>query len=254
MIFQPSGIEGQTVTSSPGKPSAGQPATGTAPPERVGYQWSNRDLVTNLWATGMRNPVIRSAFWRLAYGTDAGLFTYEWERLGEGPAGTRILDVPSGAGVALVGLCPDTPVAYTAVDIAQAMIDRVGEIAAERRLHQVTAIRADATDMPFDNGSFDLVVTYNGLHCLNQPWKALQEMRRVLANDGRIRGTILVRRPDLVANRVQRYFQWRTLLGEIGTWAEILRWFDGAGLEVVRTRQAGALAFFEGRPAGASVR
>jgi len=216
--------------------------------EIVGDRWSRRVNVTKLWAAGMNRPLVARAFWRGAYGTDAREFVFEWERLAEEPAGTRVLDVPSGAGVFLLGLAPETPLTYTAVDISPDMVERVRARAAAEGLAHVRAERCDATALPFDDGSYDLVLTFNGLHCFNEPRRAIEEMARVLSSDGRIRGTILVRRPGVVAPRVQHYFQWRQLLGTIGTWAEVQSWFAAAGLQVRRTKMSGSLAFFEGGP------
>jgi SAM-dependent methyltransferase len=215
--------------------------------EIVGRQWAQRVNVAKIWAAGMRNPVVRQAFWQLAYGTDARAFVTEWERLADEPDGTRVIDVPSGSGVFLLGLAPESRVEYTAVDISEEMLAHVRSRAAQAGLSNVSTLQADATGLPIDDGSFDLVLTYNGLHCFNEPWTALKEFRRVLVDGGRIRGTILIRRPGLVAPRVQNYFQFRRLLGPIGTWAEVRTWFAAAGLDVRRVRQNGALAFFEGR-------
>lgn len=237
--------------------AAGRDATdGTQPPrpavppeEQVGRQWAKRSTVTKIWAAGMANPFVARAFWAAAYGTDARAFVYQWERLADEPPGTRVLDVPSGSGVFLLGLAPGLGIDYTAVDISTDMIDRVRARAKAADLDNVRAIRADATNLPMEDGAFDLLLTFNGLHCFNEPWRALQEFRRVLTEGGRIRGTILVRRPGVRAPRAQRYFQFRGLLGPIGTWAEIRTWFAAAGLSVRRTQQNGALAFFEGQAA-----
>jgi len=229
--------------------TAGRSTIGVPAPagrEIVGESWSRRISVTTLWAAGMNKPVIARAFWRACYGTDYGLFIPEWERLADEPAGTRILDLPTGGGVCLLGLAPETPVHLTAADISEDMLRRVRDRADAAGLAQVDAVTADATALPFDDASFDLIVTYNGLHCFNKPWVALSEMRRVLAPGGRIRGTVLLRRPGVVAPRVQRYFQWRKVLGTIGTWAEMQSWCASAGLAVERTGMSGALAFFEG--------
>jgi len=216
--------------------------------ERIGQEWARRDFVTDLWAAGMKNPLVRSGFWKLAYGVDSNLFTYEWESVAEIAQGSTVLDVPSGAGVALLGVTSNTQFDYTAVDIAPAMVQKVREIAGERGLERVNAVVGDATDLPFPDQSFDVVLSYNGLHCMNEPWTALKEFSRVLKHDGTLKGTILLDRPNLVATRVQHYFQWRRLLGPIGTWAEVHGWFQDAGLDVTRSHQSGALAFFTARP------
>jgi SAM-dependent methyltransferase len=244
----------ETIRDPSAAPGTDADSAGTARAaehEVVGGRWASRVNVAALWAAGMNNPIIARAFWRGAYGTDVEEFVRQWERIAEEPAGTRILDAPSGAGVFLLGIAPETDVHYTALDIAPSMVERVRQRAEVERLEQVRAVQGDATALPFPDESFDLVLTFNGLHCMNEPWKALAEFRRVLAADGRIRGTVLLRRPGIVAPRVQRYFQWRHLLGTIGTWAEVQTWFARAGLEVQRTHMSGALVFFEGRRADA---
>ena len=225
------------------------PGPDVSPEEQIGRQWAKRSTVTKIWAAGMANPFVARAFWAAAYGTDARAFVYQWERLADEPPGTRVLDVPSGSGVFLLGLTPGLGIDYTAVDISTDMVDRVRARAKAAGLDNVRALRADATNLPMEDGAFDLLLTFNGLHCFNEPWRALQEFHRVLTKDGRIRGTILVRRPGFRAPRAQHYFQFRGLLGPIGTWAEIRTWFAAAGLSVRRTQQNGALAFFEGQAA-----
>lgn len=44
---------------------------------------------------------------------------------------------------------------------------------------------ADATDLPYENHSFDVVLIANALHIMPEPEKALKEIERVLKEDGR---------------------------------------------------------------------
>lgn len=43
---------------------------------------------------------------------------------------------------------------------------------------------ADATDLPYENHSFDVVLIANALHVMPEPEKALKEIERVLKEDG----------------------------------------------------------------------
>lgn len=43
---------------------------------------------------------------------------------------------------------------------------------------------ADATDLPFDDSSFDVVLIANALHVMSDPEKALMEIKRVLKDKG----------------------------------------------------------------------
>ncbi len=83
---------------------------------------------------------------------------------------------------------------YVAADIAQAMLDRT-----LRRRPPIGASTtrwcrslADVAELPFDAGSFDLVVSFTGLHCFPDPARAVVEMARVLRPGGVITGSALL--------------------------------------------------------------
>ena len=57
---------------------------------------------------------------------------------------------------------------------------------------QVEPRIADVGDLPFEDGSFDLVVSFTGLHCFPDPARAVVEMVRVLRPGGVITGSALL--------------------------------------------------------------
>ena len=66
---------------------------------------------------------------------------------------------------------------------------------ADRRgLHWIEFTEADIEALQFEDASFDLIVTYTGLHCFPDPPAAIAEMARVLRPAGELRGTSLVKR------------------------------------------------------------
>ena len=57
------------------------------------------------------------------------------------------------------------------------MIDRTLALAEELGVaEQVSGQPADVGDLPFDEASFDLVVSFTGLHCFPDPARAVVEM------------------------------------------------------------------------------
>jgi ubiquinone/menaquinone biosynthesis C-methylase UbiE len=95
----------------------------------------------------------------------------------------RALDVGTGAGALAIALAP---LVREVVGI-----DLVPELLAEGRTRapaNVELVEADATALPFDAASFDLVCTARALHHTPRPEVVLAEMNRVL----RPGGTMLV--------------------------------------------------------------
>jgi ubiquinone/menaquinone biosynthesis C-methylase UbiE len=95
----------------------------------------------------------------------------------------RALDVGTGAGEIAIALAPFVREAVG--------IDIVPELLAEGRKRapaNVELLEADATALPFDSGSFDIVATARTLHHVPRPELVLAEMTRVL----RVGGTMLV--------------------------------------------------------------
>ena len=98
-----------------------------------------------------------------------------------GPA--RILETAAGTGVVTQALAAALPGAeIVATDLNQAMLD----VAAERvNSANVTFRQADALELPFDDGSVDLVVCQFGVMFYPDKVRGNAEARRVLRDGGR---------------------------------------------------------------------
>ena len=96
----------------------------------------------------------------------------------------RVLDLACGTGELLRRIVQHTSDAdLTGVDIAPGMVER-----ARAKLAGVSDAKieqADAHDLPFRDGSFDVVVCANTFHYFTHPTSVLGEVRRVLRPDGR---------------------------------------------------------------------
>jgi ubiquinone/menaquinone biosynthesis C-methylase UbiE len=95
----------------------------------------------------------------------------------------RILETAAGTGIvtqALHRACPDAEIVAT--DLNQGMLD----VAATRiRSDNVVFVAADAQQLPFDAGGFDLVVCQFGIMFMPDKIRANAEARRVLRQEGR---------------------------------------------------------------------
>jgi SAM-dependent methyltransferase len=96
----------------------------------------------------------------------------------------RVLDVGCGPGTLSLRLARRCQAVW-GVDVTPEMI-----AVAEQKLAAEPANacfqQADACDLPFDDHTFDAVVSVNALQAMDQPDKALGEMRRVLRPGGEL--------------------------------------------------------------------
>jgi SAM-dependent methyltransferase len=210
--------------------------------------WSEDPLWASFYDWSVEHPRAGGAVWRLGIGSDLGLLYNAAAEIGRQPAGSAVLDVPCGGGVALRGLRPGQGVRYVAADIAQAMLDRTMDAARERHVSdQVEPRLADVGALPFADGEFDLVVSFTGLHCFPDPHLAVLEMGRVTHAGGVLTGSALLNDTGgLRGVPIRRVGRLSGLLGPSGTKQEVRDWMAEAGFDDVSLRVSGAIVYFRG--------
>jgi ubiquinone/menaquinone biosynthesis C-methylase UbiE len=102
-------------------------------------------------------------------------------------AGGRGLDVGSGTGILALELAKIFPgFEFVGLDLSEAAVVVAREQAEETQLAvRVSFEHGDAEEMPFDDSSFDLIVSSNTLHLLQDPVRMFDEVQRVLDPSGR---------------------------------------------------------------------
>jgi ubiquinone/menaquinone biosynthesis C-methylase UbiE len=187
----------------------------------------------------------------LIWGMDAPSFYREIARIGQEPEGTAVLDIPCGGGVAFRGLQPARRLRYVAADLSPVMLGRAHAEAERRGIDWIEFAEADVESLPFEDGSFDLCVSFTGLHCFPNPAAAIAEMARVLRPGGELRGTAVIKRAGARQDAFVRLMQLGGVFGPSGTLAELESWLVAAGLVRVSARRDGALAYFSAhQPSG----
>jgi SAM-dependent methyltransferase len=97
-------------------------------------------------------------------------------------APARILEVAAGTGVVTRRMADALPkAAITATDLNQAMLDQAASVGISRRVEWK---QADAMQLPFADGAFDVVVCQFGAMFFPDRPKAYAEMRRALKPGG----------------------------------------------------------------------
>ncbi len=209
--------------------------------------WSDDPLWAHFYDWTVEHPRVGGAIWRVGMQSDLRRLYAAAEEIGRQPAGSRILDIPCGGGVALRGLRPGQGVEYTAADIARTMLDRAMDAARERGVaDQVEPRFADVGDLPFADASFDLVVSFTGLHCFPDPARAVVEMVRVLRPGGVITGSAFLNDTGVRHEPIRRVGRVAGLLGPGCTGPEVTDWLAAQGVTQVTLERSGAIAYFGG--------
>lgn len=207
--------------------------------------WDDDPLWAHFYDWSVEHRRLGGAVWRLGIQSDLQRLYDAAAEIGRQPAGARILDIPCGGGVALRGLKAGQGVEYVAADIAQSMLDRTLR-AAERRgvADQVVPRLADVGDLPFDDDSFDLVVSFTGLHCFPDPGRAVVEMVRVLKPGGVITGSALLNDSGLHHAPLRKVGRVAGLLGPGCTGPQLVSWLEGQRMADVVLDRSGAIGYF----------
>ncbi|RPI22783.1 MAG: methyltransferase domain-containing protein [Acidobacteria bacterium] len=109
-------------------------------------------------------------------------------KMGRINAGETVVDIGCGAGTDLLLAAYQIGPAGRAigVDMTPSMLDFARAAAKRSNLHQVELRPGDATSLPVETASADIVLSNGVLNLVPEKDKALQEMRRVLKPGGRV--------------------------------------------------------------------
>ena len=104
-----------------------------------------------------------------------------------GITGGEVLDVGSGSGKLASAFAESFPsVKVTGLDLSDIVLEMARDNAQKAGVSsRVSFEKGDAEDMPFDDGTFNLVISSSTLHLLNNPLRMFDEIQRVLRPDGR---------------------------------------------------------------------
>ncbi len=95
----------------------------------------------------------------------------------------EMLDVACGAGVVAVPMAEHVR-HVTGLDLTPAVIEKAEELAAEKNVSNCKFVLGDASDLPFPDGSFDIVTCTSAFHHFDEPERIMAQMARVLRPGG----------------------------------------------------------------------
>ncbi|MEA2450808.1 MAG: hypothetical protein QOG63_2740 [Thermoleophilaceae bacterium] len=185
---------------------------------------------------------------QLLFGTDTRLLYDGMQAVDEVPDGGAILDIPCGGGVALRAVRPEHDFHYVAADIAPAMLERTEQVARSRGLGSVVeTAKEDVEGLSFEDDSFDLVLSFAGLHCFPHPDVACREIARVLRPGGSFVGSVFLTDGGIRYQPMVTFGRLAGVMGPSGGRADLERWLRDAGLGDVDIERSGAIAYFRAR-------
>ncbi len=165
-----------------------------------GRIWSASDLARNPHLAQDKAARVKAMFSAIAQSYDVNNRVHSlgrdqaWRRrtveLCEVRPEDDVLDVACGTGDLTEAFAAARPRSVTGLDFAAAMLD-VAKAKSSIRRRRSGAVRpqyaqGDAMDLPFADGSFDIVSIAFGIRNVTDPGKALSEFRRVLRPGGRL--------------------------------------------------------------------
>ncbi len=139
-------------------------------------------------ASGVSPGVLRRLVDRLVWGFsgDGGTFNQVLSRLPSDYEGV-LLDVPAGTGLFTCSRYANLSNAtIVAIDYSMGMLRRARKRFLEHGVSNVHLFRADVANLPFRDGTVDMLMSLAGLHAFADKQLAIKEMRRVLREQGRL--------------------------------------------------------------------
>jgi ubiquinone/menaquinone biosynthesis C-methylase UbiE len=209
--------------------------------------WRHARLTASVYDFGIEHERLGRIGGRLLWGADLTRFYRDVEGLRTLVTGALVLDVPCGGGIAFRGLPKEGSYRYVALDLSPVMLRRARANAERHGLAHIGFVQGSVTELPHQDGIFDLCLSYFGLHCFPDPPAALAEMARILRPGGRLRGSAIVRGSGLRQDVVISLFQRSGTFATVGTAENLSSWLAMTGLDEISVDRDGAVAFFSAR-------
>lgn len=112
--------------------------------------------------------------------SDHRIYEYMYHRISKVVEGKNVLEIATGPGL-LAKHIANAAHEIVATDYSEGMIN---EAKKGDYPDNLSFLVADATNLPFEDNSFDVIIIANALHIIPEPDKALREIDRVLTEKG----------------------------------------------------------------------
>ncbi|MBQ3649109.1 MAG: class I SAM-dependent methyltransferase [Treponema sp.] len=134
------------------------------------------------------------------------IYDYIYKEISAAASAKNVLELATGPGMIAKHIASSAK-SVTATDFAPKMIEAAKKGSVPEN---VSFEVADATNLRYQNDSFDLVVIANALHIIPEPEKALAEIDRVL----KANGTLIA--PNFIEREKGKKNLWQKILSLVG--------------------------------------
>ncbi|MBR4248468.1 MAG: class I SAM-dependent methyltransferase [Treponema sp.] len=134
------------------------------------------------------------------------IYDYIYKEISAAASAKNVLELATGPGMIAKHIAPSAK-SVTATDFAPKMIEAAKKGSVPDNVNFEVA---DATNLRYQNDSFDLVVIANALHIIPEPEKALAEIDRVL----KANGTLIA--PNFIEREKGKKNLWQKILSLVG--------------------------------------
>ena len=127
----------------------------------------------------------------------------------------KLLDVPVGTAIFTYKKYKELKNAkIIGLDYSEDMLNQAKEVLSSNDITNVELVQGDVGDIPYEDNSFDYVLTMNGFHVFPDKDKAFKEMSRVLKQNGKLIACFYIRgkskKTDWLANNILAKKGWFT--------------------------------------------
>lgn len=174
--------------------------------------------------------------------------------LAEIKEGEKILDLGSGSGMDsfLASLRAGATGTITGVDMTDEQLEKSVNLKNQYGFNNISFVKGYIESLPFDDASFDVVISNGVINLSAEKGKVFKEINRVLKPNGRLAIADIVTEKNLPENVVCNATLWAACIGGASQQDEYKEAIEGAGLEVVSVITNDKYAFISSSAQGAS--
>ncbi|QEC69244.1 methyltransferase domain-containing protein [Panacibacter ginsenosidivorans] len=168
--------------------------------------------------------------------------------------GDKVLDLGSGSGMdsCIGALKVGKKGSVCGVDMTDEQLEKATRLAKQHKFENITFYKSYIEQLPFDNESFDVIISNGVINLCSDKEKVFAEVSRVLKASGRMVIADIVTEKQLPENVVCNSTLWAACIGGASQQDDYRSAIEKAGMEILLIRNNDAYSFISKSAKGAS--